>query len=190
MSLRIALLGLLTASGPSSGYDLAKKFETSVAHVWQAGHSQIYPELAKMAADGLVSVAAEGARGRKIYGVTPEGDAELRRWLLEHHPSTTVRSETALQAFLVPLLEPGEAVAVLRRTRTSAQAHLAELEKLRVMKDALADPAGRWGMFGAYALDLGIRQTRGVIEWADDSIADIEKRRPAGVTGATASPAP
>ncbi|MEU8279870.1 hypothetical protein ACFYOK_00050 [Microbispora bryophytorum] len=41
MSLRIALLGLLAAARPASGYDLAKKFETSVSHVWQAGHSQI-----------------------------------------------------------------------------------------------------------------------------------------------------
>jgi DNA-binding PadR family transcriptional regulator len=176
MSLRIALLGLLTASGPSSGYDLAKKFEKSVAHVWQAGHSQIYPELAKMTADGLLAVGAEGARGRKIYSVTPDGEAELRRWLLDHSPSTTTRSETALQSFLVPLLEPGEAVTVLRRMKTSAQAHLAELEELRAARNAIADPAGRWGMFGAYALDLGIRQTRGVMEWADDSIADVERR--------------
>jgi DNA-binding PadR family transcriptional regulator len=176
MSLRIALLGLLTASGPSSGYDLAKKFDTSVTHVWQAGHSQIYPELAKMAADGLVAAGAEGARGRKIYSITPDGDAELRRWLLEHNPSTTVRSETALQAFLVPLLEPADAVAVLRRMSASARNHLAELEQLRVMKDAVADPDRRWGKFGAYALDLGIRQARGLVEWADDSIADIERR--------------
>ncbi|WP_204076015.1 PadR family transcriptional regulator [Planotetraspora phitsanulokensis] len=176
MSLRIALLGLLKASGPSSGYDLAKKFETSVAHVWQAGHSQIYPELAKMAADGLVAVEAEGARGRKIYGVTPDGDAELRRWLLGHEPSTTVRSEAALQSFLVPLLEPGEAVTVLRRMKEASEARLAELEALRVRKDAVTDAAHQWGMFGAYALDLGIRQARGFVEWADDSIADIERR--------------
>ncbi|GAA4568269.1 PadR family transcriptional regulator [Planotetraspora kaengkrachanensis] len=180
MSLRIALLGLLTASGPSSGYDLAKKFETSVAHVWQAGHSQIYPELAKMSADGLVAVEAEGARGRKIYRVTPDGDAELRRWLLAHDPSTTVRSETALQSFLVPLLEPGEALTVMRRLKDRGEAHLSELEALRVRKDAVMDPAHRWGMFGAYALDLGLRQARCFVEWADDSIADIERRAGAG----------
>jgi DNA-binding PadR family transcriptional regulator len=64
MSLRMALLGLLSVKGPASGYDLAKKFELSLNHVWQAGHTQIYPELVKMAADGLVDAGSEGARGR------------------------------------------------------------------------------------------------------------------------------
>ncbi|MBA3728896.1 MAG: PadR family transcriptional regulator, partial [Actinobacteria bacterium] len=45
MSLRHALLGLL-AERPMSGYDLTKVFDSSLAYVWSAKHSQIYPELA------------------------------------------------------------------------------------------------------------------------------------------------
>ncbi|GII53169.1 hypothetical protein Pth03_15580 [Planotetraspora thailandica] len=199
MSLRIALLGLLAASGPASGYDLAKKFETSVAHVWQAGHSQIYPELAKMTADGLIAIEAEGARGRKIYGITPDGDAELRRWLLDHAPVSTQRNEFALQAFLVPLLEPDEAIAVLRRMKDGWEQRLAELERLHVMLSAAENATEEWGRgrFGAYALDLGIRQEHALIAGAADAIADIERRRPANpvitdpaITDAAASPAP
>ncbi|GAA0409123.1 PadR family transcriptional regulator [Microbispora corallina] len=177
MSLRIALLGLLAASGPASGYDLAKKFETSVAHVWQAGHSQIYPELAKLTADGLVAVEAEGPRGRKIYTITPEGDAELRRWLMEHTPSTTLRSESALQAFLVPLLDPRDGVAVLRRIKKEVEGRLAELEALRAAKNAAdaRSPGEPPNRFGAYALDLGIRQSRAALEWAEDAMADLER---------------
>ena len=37
----------LYATGPASGYDLAKSFERSLNHVWQAGHTQIYPELVR-----------------------------------------------------------------------------------------------------------------------------------------------
>jgi len=83
MSLRHALLGLLTAQ-PMSGYDLTKVFDRSVAYVWHAPHSQIYPELRRMAAVGLVSAESSkrGERGvKRIYSITPPGLAEFRQWV-------------------------------------------------------------------------------------------------------------
>ncbi|MEV4296174.1 PadR family transcriptional regulator [Microbispora rosea] len=177
MSLRIALLGLLTAYGSASGYDLTKGFEKSVAHVWQAGHSQIYPELAKMTADGLVTVEAEGARGRKIYSITAEGRAELRAWLIGHDPTGPARSEVALQAFLLPLIEPREALDVLERLKTHAERKLAELEALWAAKHASSVPEGTSGVrFGDLALDLGIRQVRTTVQWTKDAIAQLERQ--------------
>ncbi|MDP9846633.1 PadR family transcriptional regulator [Streptosporangium lutulentum] len=168
MSLRIALLGLLTVSGPSSGYDLTKLFEGSINHAWQAGHSQIYPELNKMAADGLVTVEEEGPRGRKTYAITDAGSLELRRWLVEKEPSRSHRSEAALRAFLLPTLEPQEALALLRAEVEVYDAKLEALEALWRSK-SLAEVG-----FGKYALDLGIRQIRTVRDWAADTAAAIE----------------
>ncbi|MGR6920993.1 helix-turn-helix transcriptional regulator [[Actinomadura] parvosata] len=168
MSLRIALLGLLSAVGPASGYDLAKKFEHSLNHVWQAGHTQIYPELVKMAADGLVEAEAEGARGRKTYTITAEGKRELHEWLAEHDPGMTIRSEPALQAFLLPLLDDtDQAIKVVERIRAR---YLARLEQL----DCL--PAE--GSFGRYALSLGRAQVRTGLAWAEETLADLRKHRP------------
>ncbi|MGW0805705.1 PadR family transcriptional regulator [Nonomuraea sp. NPDC002799] len=161
MSLRIALLGLLSGSGPASGYDLAKKFEHSLNHVWQAGHTQIYPELVKMAAEGLVSAEAEGARGRKIYTITPGGTEELRAWLIEHAPSTTIRNEAALQAYLLPLLGRDEGIAMVERIRAGFASRLAVLECTTT------------GELGRHALQLGLRQARTGIEWADETLADL-----------------
>ncbi|MEV4112247.1 PadR family transcriptional regulator [Nonomuraea sp. NPDC049695] len=163
MSLRIALLGLLEAVGPASGYDLAKKFEHSLNHVWQAGHTQIYPELVKMAADGLVAIESEGARGRKIYAITSEGTRELHTWLVEHQPAVTIRSETALQAFLLPLLDRDEAIAVVERIRDGFAARLAVLE---------CHP--RDGI-GSYAANLGRSQTSAGLAWAEETLADLRR---------------
>jgi PadR family transcriptional regulator AphA len=83
MSLRHALLALLEA-GPMTGYELAKQFDTSVAYVWSAPHSQIYPELRRLEADGLVTAEAlpRGERGTKrAYSVTAAGADELMRWV-------------------------------------------------------------------------------------------------------------
>lgn len=167
MSLRIALLGLLDATGSASGYDLAKSFERSLNHVWQAGHTQIYPELVKMAADGLVAVESEGARGRKMYAITPEGAGQLRSWLIEHEPTGAMRSEVALQAFLLPLLDKESAIAVVERIRARLQQRLAVLE--------CKDPT----KFGRYALNLGLTQGRSALAWADETLAELRGLEPA-----------
>ncbi len=169
MSLRIALLGLLTAAGPASGYDLTKLFESSISNAWHARHSQIYPELNKMAADGVVTVEEEGPRGRKTYTITEAGAKELRTWLVEKEPSRSYRSEGALRAFLLPSLEPHEAAALLRAEAAAYDARLAELEAIRAAKSSWKKDA-----FGQYALDLGIRQARLMRDWAEETATQIE----------------
>src|SRR5437588_10008069 len=114
MSLRHALLGLL-ADEPASGYDLHRRFECDLGrYAWQAGHTGIYPELVKMADEGLVIVKATGARGRKTYALTEDGRAELRSWLMSPPRQGTVRNETVLRMFLVQALEPGDARILLK----------------------------------------------------------------------------
>lgn len=166
MSLRIALLGLLTTSGAASGYDLTKKFGVSINHVWQAQHSQIYPELVKMEADGLITVLEEGARGRKIYAVTEDGSRTLREWMLTFEPTAPPRSETALQTFLLPLLEPDEAIEVVTRLRTHFAGRLEQLEAIP------AAPEGY--QFGRFALQLGLAQVRAGLSWADSVIDQLK----------------
>ncbi|WP_157253882.1 PadR family transcriptional regulator [Nonomuraea typhae] len=165
MSLRIALLGLLAAKGPASGYDLAKLFEVSLNHVWQAGHTQIYPELVKMAADGLVSVEAEGARGRKNYTITGEGTRLLHEWLADREPVMVQRNETALLAFLLPLLDADEAIVAVERIRARARDRLDYLVCL--------PPVAENPKFGSYALRLGQAQVRATIAWADEILHEL-----------------
>ncbi|WP_125098626.1 PadR family transcriptional regulator [Leucobacter chromiireducens] len=83
MSLRSALLALISG-GPLTGYDAVKHFRSSVGHLWHAPDSQIYPELRKMQAEGLLS-ATEVPWGRKQatktrYELTDAGRAALCEW--------------------------------------------------------------------------------------------------------------
>jgi DNA-binding PadR family transcriptional regulator len=85
MSLRHALLAVLTAE-PMTGYDLVKYFDGTVAYVWSAPHSQIYPELRRMERDGLVDVdvVPRGERAEKrVYIINDSGISELKAWLNE-----------------------------------------------------------------------------------------------------------
>lgn len=100
MSLRHALLALLTAK-PMNGYDLAKVFDRSVAYVWHAPHSQIYPELRRMEAEGLVDVESirRGTKGTKrIYSITDGGRDELRRWIETPAPIEMLHDAERLRA--------------------------------------------------------------------------------------------
>ena len=124
-----ALLGLL-AERPRTGYGLLKHFEQSLAYAWPASHSQIYPELAKLLAAGLIREGETLPRGGRPYEITPAGLDEVRRWLRETEPSRTVRSEATLRLFFLWLLEADDAEAYLRGEAKLSRAVLAELEAI------------------------------------------------------------
>lgn len=108
MSLRYALLALLRV-GPQSGYDLQKKFDTSVGHLWHAPDSQIYPELRKMESAGLVEAEeqARGERGRRrVYHVTPEGDQDYLDWMNGPLSYSRVREPATLKASYLESASP------------------------------------------------------------------------------------
>lgn len=172
MSLRHAVLGLL-AERTASGYDLMKLFETSLANVWPATQSQVYGELGKLAASGLLTVAAEGPRGRKEYAITDEGMAELRHWLTETEPERFRRSETLLRVFFLGVLTPVEATTYLGLEAARAAAGHAGLEQLEASVD--------WGddqisTYGRLALEYGLRLTAMQEEWARWAAEQIETR--------------
>lgn len=100
MSLRFALLAILRV-GPLSGYDLQKQFHQSVGHVWHAPDSQIYPELRKMEADGLIKGEEQtrGERGtRRVYHVTDAGERAFLEWMESPLDYQRVRDPAHLRA--------------------------------------------------------------------------------------------
>lgn len=163
MSLRHGLLDLL-AGRPMSGYDLSRFFEVSMGNVWPAQHSQIYPELAKLLADGLIEQTGEGPRGRRIYETTPAGVEALRAWLRETEPDYSVRFEAMLRIFCLWVLPEEEALAHLERDRAEYVRHLAQITQ--------AIAGGDWGASlptraSRLTIDFGRRYYTALVEWVD-----------------------
>ena len=179
MSLRHSLLGLL-AEQPRTGYELTRLFDDSLLNVWPASHSQIYPELAKLAADGLIRQTASGPRGKKVYSITQGGMDEIRAWL-RTEPDHSTRNPSFLRVFFLWLMEPEDAIAFLEREELVHDAKLREFEAMaeQPIRDA---PGG-----GAFrlALDWGVRYEREMLEWNASARRVIEgRRRPAGAARA------
>ena len=168
MSLRYALVGLL-ASRPSSGYELSKRFAVSMAHVWPVGHSQIYPELSRLVADGLIEQTDEGPRGRKTYAATPAGRGSPAG-LDGDRPDYGCRSDANLREFFLWALPPAEALAHLERDANVYRHRLGELEEIARTVDWDADAPTRASRL---ALEMGLRNYRMLIDWANWAAEEI-----------------
>lgn len=85
-----------------TGYDVAKRFASSVGFLWHAPNSQIYPELRKMEREGLLESREIpwGTNGvtKTEYTVSAEGLAALSRWQHDPMPHTPDRDPARLKA--------------------------------------------------------------------------------------------
>jgi PadR family transcriptional regulator, regulatory protein AphA len=170
MSLRYALIGLL-AWRPSSGYELTKRFALSMGHVWPVSHSQIYPELARLAADGLIEQTEEGPRGRKTYAATPSGVAALREWMQSTEPDYGRRSEADLREFFLWVIPPADALAYLERSANVYRTRLADLESIARLVDWTSDTPNRATRL---TVEKGLRKYRMLIDWANWATEEIK----------------
>lgn len=137
MSLRFALLSLLTGR-PMTGYQIGKAFAGSVGHVWHAPDSQIYPELRRMADDGLLDCteSAKGLTMRKVYSVSDAGREALRAWLNDPVPPIRSRDPQFLRAAYLDWADPAAARAQLR---TYLEFYEQEGQTLRATRASLLD---------------------------------------------------
>ena len=192
MSLRYALLALLTA-GPLTGYDAAKRFGGSVGHVWHAPDSQIYPELKRMAAEGLIAgeQVRWGPKSTKTqYSITDEGLAAFREWMntpIDHAPE---RDAHHMQAAYFEWADPDAARANLV---AHLDHHRRHVELLTAVRDGIAagtDPAivGRLERYPAeqhdaivaykvFTYEGMIERSRAEIDWAERGLKLIEDLR-------------
>jgi DNA-binding PadR family transcriptional regulator len=170
--LRHAALGLL-AEEPASGYDLLKKFQLSMANVWPATQSQLYGELGKLAAGGLIEVTEIGPRGRKEYAITDAGRAELHRWMTSPQDDPAFRSAGLLRVFLLGELGAAQAREYLESLRAQAESEHERYEQIRDSYEWSDDDAD---FFGRAALENGLRSARLRSEWASWVLDGLERR--------------
>ena len=156
------ILGALSW-GPRSGYEIKQLVDKSTRFFWAASYGQIYPELRRLEATGLIAGAADpqGGRRRTRYTLTPAGRARLREWLLDESAGYELRDEGLLKLFFSRVLDPGEELEVLRALRADREAVLDQLrgiERLGVAR-----------LSAALVLDYGIRNHEWMVDWCREA---------------------
>jgi PadR family transcriptional regulator, regulatory protein AphA len=182
VSLRHAALGLL-AQEPGSGYDLLKRFKLSMDKLWPATQSQLYGELNKLAAAGLIKVSDMGPRGRKEYAITDAGRAELYRWMTSPKEDPPLRNASLLRIFLLGQLTPSQAREYLKSLLAVSEQEHAEYKQ---MLDAFDWTADDDSFFARAILEAGLRWTQQEIDWVN-WVLDAMNRRDQQRSGSSTS---
>jgi DNA-binding PadR family transcriptional regulator len=192
MSLRHAILTALL-DGEASGYELAKHFDLSVANFWHALPAQLYPELNRLEADGMVDVTEvpqERRPTKRIFAVNDAGRAELRRWVNEPSRPFSLKDELMVRVRSGADTDPESILEALRARRDLS---VAKLDGYLAARDAMLrgrteaqflETARRVGPY--LTVNAGIALERAQMAWIDESIASLSARparsRPGSVT--------
>jgi DNA-binding PadR family transcriptional regulator len=179
-TLEYALLGLVHAE-PRSGYDLCKVFETTPMGHYSSSPGAIYPALKRLDNAGLVSGEVEKAgsmRPRKKYTVTPLGQETLREWVSQGVSRDDLvwgGDELMLRFGFMGQLVPAQTVCgFLSELALAAESYVAELEAHYDMMSELELPAGV-SPTGRMALGQGIENYRVLVNWARQSLAELDQ---------------
>ena len=169
-TLGYALLGAL-AREPLSGYDLARQMKVPVGFFWSAQRSQIYPELARLEKQRLVThqrIEQQDRPDKKVYSITEAGLAALKQWVTKP-AETPPRSEFILKAYSLWLADPEQALAFLRERERRHAEQLAAYEEARARLEREAGAELERidsPQFASYAvLQAGIEYARWSANW-------------------------
>ncbi|MEO3853886.1 PadR family transcriptional regulator [Acrocarpospora sp. B8E8] len=182
MALRHAVLVALL-DGEYSGYQLTKIFDVGVANFWYAAPQQLYAELAKLEADGLVAgreVAQQGRPNKRVFTVTEAGVGELAAFAAAPPKPLLIRDDLAVRVHAVDLLDPAPVIAQLHERAEEAAAKLALFEKMlsRLRGDLDEDSFLREGdRIGPYLSCLGgCRLEREIRDWCLYTAGTLSER--------------
>jgi DNA-binding PadR family transcriptional regulator len=132
MALRHAVLAALL-EGEASGYQLAKRFDVSVANFWSATPQQLYRELDRLEADGLVDarlVRQQRRPDKRVFTLTDTGRAELQRFTGEPAKPVAMRDELLVKLQAVDVGDGHAVTKELMARLDRARAKLATYDGL------------------------------------------------------------
>lgn len=183
MALRNAVMAALL-EGEASGYDLAKAFDATVANFWMSTPQQLYRELERMEAEGLVTarvVEQERRPNKRLFSLTEAGRKAVRAYTTEPlGKPAVIRDELLVK---VQCLDAGDMEAVrtaIAERMEWATAKLARYERLRQRlldgrsEDAYFAEAERIGPY--LTLLRGMSFERENLQWGDMALRRLEQR--------------
>lgn len=175
MSLPHALLTSLLEK-PSSGYELARRFDRSIGYFWHATHQQIYRELARMVERRWIEADdhdSDAPQRRKIYRVLEGGRDELVRWVLSPSIGLDQRDEILVKLRADAVIGPLGLGAEVRRLMALHQQRLDTYLAIEHRDFAVEHP-GRAQRLQHALLRKGIRYERDWLDWAAELLPLLE----------------
>lgn len=191
MALRHAVLAALLG-GEHSGYQLTKIFDVGVANFWYAAPQQLYAELTRLEADGLIAgreVVQRGRPNKRVFTVTDAGAAELAAFAAAPAKPLLIRDDLVVKVHAVDRLDPDPVIEQLKERAREASAKLELFEQIcaRLRGDLDEETFLREGeRVGPYLSCLaGCRLEREMREWCLRTARTLTERAAARTEGKT-----
>jgi len=132
MDIHTLCLGVLLL-GDASGYQIKKIFEASFSHFQTASFGSIYPALARLSDQGLVSFREERQEKRpnkKVFSITPSGRQRFLDTLKRTEPTEQYRSDFLVLMTFAHLLPPERLAEIIDTHLANLQGELETLEMI------------------------------------------------------------
>ena len=163
-------LGVL-AEGERSGYDLLKRVESSVGHIWSPAKSQLYAVLPRLVEAGLARrrMVRQATRpDKQLYRLTPNGKQAVRAWL--EHAAPRSFDELMLKVFFAKLVPRA---GLLRQLEDFRDDQIEQLEEYRAIESEIASkPQSRYGYL---TLRYGLELMPVRLEWIDRALKELSR---------------
>jgi DNA-binding PadR family transcriptional regulator len=131
--MKFPILAML-ASSPAHGYELKQELEHHFgAALPPLNTGQIYTSLARLERDGLVDadrVAQDSRPNKRVYRLTPQGQAALDEWVAQPTPGTRLRDEFFMKLVLAGRAGIADPRVLIERQRGSYLQALRDLDHL------------------------------------------------------------
>ncbi|KND41462.1 MULTISPECIES: PadR family transcriptional regulator [Streptomyces] len=183
MALRNAVMAALL-EGEASGYDLAKGFDATVANFWMSTPQQLYRELERMEAEGLIAarvVEQERRPNKRLFSLTEAGRQAVRAYTAAS-PSrpVVIRDELLVK---VQCADAGDVEAVRAAVAERMEWATAKLARYEKMRRRLLDGRSEEAYFteaeriGPYLTLLrGMAFERENLAWGDMALRRLRQR--------------
>jgi DNA-binding PadR family transcriptional regulator len=182
MALRHAVLATLLA-GEASGYELAKRFDVSVANFWHALPQQVYAELRRLEDEKLVRGRAVRQRGRpdkRVFTITRAGERALAEFAAGPAKPSAIKDDLMVKVHGAGAADRAALAAEVEARGAAAREKLARYERHLA---ALADPDGA-DLGPSLTLARGIAFEAETVRWCEDAAARLRASGRASARGA------
>lgn len=173
MSLSYVLLTSLLEK-PSTGFELARRFDRSMGYFWKATHQQIYRELGQMQKSGWISTIEQDGR-KKTYQVEALGRTELADWMVKQSPPAQLREELMVRLRAEAQIGSTLILPELERHLQLHQEKLQIYQAIYVKDFTNMTDIDRTLFIHKMILQLGIDLEMGWIHWLEMVIPQLKK---------------
>jgi PadR family transcriptional regulator, regulatory protein AphA len=175
------VLGLLAREGPSTPYDLEQHVRATLGNFWSFPHTLLYSEPPRLAALDLVTETRETeGRRRRVFAITPVGDAAMGAWLdRPSAASTELRDLGLLQLFFADLTSGESRLRLAEQQLATHQAKLAVYEQdLRIERGLVGSRKGQRTVehWRGETLRMGLLYETAAVEFWTGAVANARSK--------------